>query len=86
MVVNLLRTGEAPGLIGPATAASRDDGSRFRLTIRVEDAGAVCAALATRGVELLDGLIDRAWGMRTASFADPDGHIREVAAKIPDAG
>src|SRR5206468_12511116 len=32
---------------------------------------------------LLNGPIDRPWGMRTAAFADPDGHIWEVAAKIP---
>jgi uncharacterized glyoxalase superfamily protein PhnB len=29
--------------------------------------------------------MDREWGMRTAAFADPDGHIWEVAAKIPAA-
>ena len=85
MVVNLLRVSEAPGLIGPATVASREAGSRFQLTIWVEDTDAACAALVGRGVELLNGPIDRAWGMRTASFADPDGHIWEVAATIPDA-
>ncbi|MET0609013.1 MAG: VOC family protein, partial [Gaiellaceae bacterium] len=28
------------------------------------------------------GPIDRPWGLRTAAFADPDGHVWEVAAKI----
>jgi catechol 2,3-dioxygenase-like lactoylglutathione lyase family enzyme len=86
MVVNLLQVGEAPGLIGPASVASREAGSRFQLTIWVEDTDAACAALAARGVELLNGPVDRAWGMRTASFADPDGHIWEVAAQISGGG
>ena len=39
--------------------------------------------LAARGVELLNRPMDREWGMRTAAFTDPDGHVWEVAAKIP---
>lgn len=84
MVVNLLRVGEAPGLIGPAAVASADAGSRFQLTLWVEDTDAVCETLASRGVQLLNGPIDRAWGRRTAAFADPDGHIWEIAGEIPD--
>jgi uncharacterized glyoxalase superfamily protein PhnB len=49
----------------------------------VDDADAVCAELATRGVELLNGPMNRQWGMRTASFSDPDGHIWEVAQELP---
>jgi lactoylglutathione lyase len=30
--------------------------------------------------------MDRVWGVRTAAFADPDGHVWEVAAKLPDDG
>jgi catechol 2,3-dioxygenase-like lactoylglutathione lyase family enzyme len=86
MIVNLLRTGAAHELIEPATVAGGDAGSRFQLTIRVDDVDAVCSELAAKGVELLNGPIDRAWGMRTACFADPDGHIWEVAARIPEAG
>jgi lactoylglutathione lyase len=83
MIVNLLATSEAHALIGPAVVAGQDAGSRFQLTIGVNDTDAVCEELARRGVELLNGPIDRPWGMRTAAFADPDGHIWEVAAKIP---
>lgn len=83
MIVNLLVTSEAHDLIGPAVVAGQDAGSRFQLTIGVNDTDAVCEELARRGVELLNGPIDRPWGMRTAAFADPDGHIWEVAAKIP---
>ncbi len=82
MIVNLLEVPAAHELIDPATVASAESGSRFQLTIWVDDTDAVCADLRLRGVELLNGPINRPWGMRTASFADPDDHIWEVAAKI----
>ena len=78
-LVNLLQVTEAPGLVGPATVASRDAGVRFQFTLAVEDVDAMCADLTRRGVELLNGPIDRPWGIRTASFRDPGGHIWEVA-------
>jgi len=83
MIVNLLAASEAHDLIGPASVAGPDAGSRFQLTIGVNDVDAVCDEPARRGVELLNGPVDRPWGMRTAAFADPDGHIWEVAAEIP---
>ena len=48
----------------------------------VEDVDAVCSERHARGVALLNGPMDRAWGVRTAAFADPDGHVWEVAAKL----
>jgi uncharacterized glyoxalase superfamily protein PhnB len=45
----------------------------------VDDLDAECAELAARGVELLNGPMDRAWGARTASFRDPGGRIWEIA-------
>ena len=75
---------EAPGLIAPGTVARAvTPGHASSSTIWVEDTDAACAVLAARGVELLNGPIDRAWGMRTASFTDPDGHIWELAASDP---
>jgi lactoylglutathione lyase len=85
MIVNLLNTPGARDLIDPGAVASREAGSRFQFTIGVDDADAVCAELATRGVSLLNGPTNRKWGMRTASFTDPDGHIWEVAQKLPEA-
>ncbi|MFL5920398.1 MAG: VOC family protein [Gaiellaceae bacterium] len=82
LIVNLLAARAAGELIEPAPVASRDAGTRFQLTIWVEDADAVCEQLAATGVELLNGPLDREWGMRTAAFADPDGHVWEVAARI----
>ena len=82
-IVNLLKTPAARELIDPAAVATREAGSRFQLTIWVDDADAVCTELATRGVELLNGPMNREWGMRTASFTDPDGHIWEIAQELP---
>ena len=83
LVVNLLEVRAAHELIAPAEVARGEGGSRFQLTIWVEDADAVCAELESRGITLLNGPINREWGLRTAAFADPDGHIWEVAASIP---
>jgi lactoylglutathione lyase len=83
MIVNLLVAREAHELIGPAVVADQAAGSRFQLTIGVDDTDAACQELGERGVELLNGPIDRPWGLRTAAFADPDGHIWEIASSIP---
>ena len=82
LIVNLLAERAAPELIEPTPVAGRETGERFQLTIWVEDADAVVEQLRSAGVELLNGPVDRPWGMRTAAFADPDGHVWEVAAKI----
>ncbi|GAB3278613.1 hypothetical protein GCM10027589_04760 [Actinocorallia lasiicapitis] len=79
MLINLLRVEAAPELIEPATVAPPDSGSRFQLTLHVDDVDALCATLQARGVELLNGPMDRPWGPRTASFRDPAGHIWEIA-------
>jgi lactoylglutathione lyase len=84
-IITLLGMPAARELIDPGAVASREAGSRFQLTIWVDDADAVCAELARRGVELLNGPVNREWGMRTASFTDLDGHIWEIAQKLPEA-
>lgn len=78
-IINLLQAGEAPGLIAPATVAAPAAGARFQFTIEVDDVDATAAALAARGVQLLNGPMNRPWGIRTASFRDPGGHIWEIA-------
>jgi catechol 2,3-dioxygenase-like lactoylglutathione lyase family enzyme len=86
LIVNLLKTDAAHELIDPAPVGGPDAASRFQLTIWVDDTDAVCSQLADLGVELLNGPMDRAWGVRTASFTDPDGHIWEVAANLAEGG
>ena len=83
-IVNLLARPAAHELIAPASVGGPETGTRFQLTIWVEDANAVVSELGKRGVELLNGPIDREWGMRTAAFTDPDGHIWEVAQQLAE--
>jgi catechol 2,3-dioxygenase-like lactoylglutathione lyase family enzyme len=78
-LINVLTIGEAPSLIEPGKVATPDAGSRVQFTLEVDDVDATCAMLTARGVELLNGPMDRPWGIRTASFMDPAGHIWEVA-------
>lgn len=78
-LINLLMTAEARELIQPGNVAPREAGSRMQFTIDVDDVDAMCAQLVARGVTLINGPIDRPWGIRTACFADPAGHIWEIA-------
>ena len=81
-MINLLTSSAAVSLIDPATVASPGSGSRLQLTLDVENVDAACAELTARGVELLNGPTDREWGIRTASFRDPGGHIWEIAQPL----
>ena len=78
-LINLLKISQADELIAPAKVANREAGTRFVFTIRVDDVDKMCAELASRGVNLLNGPMDRPWGIRTASFMDPAGNIWEIA-------
>ena len=78
-LVNLLDASEAPGLVAPAAVATQEAGVRFQFTLGVDDVDAVCKRLRKRGVELLNGPMNRPWGIRTASLRDPGGHIWEIA-------
>jgi lactoylglutathione lyase len=82
LLLNLLKISEAAELIEPAKVGTSAEGSRFQLTIWVEDADAESASLTAKGVALLNGPMDRPWGVRTAAFADPDGHAWEIAQQL----
>jgi catechol 2,3-dioxygenase-like lactoylglutathione lyase family enzyme len=82
VAVNLLVRTSAAELVEPATVGAPDGGVQFVLTVGVPDTDAVCAELARLGVPVLNGPVDRPWGLRTASFTDPDGHVWEVAHRI----
>ena len=83
-IINLLQVGSAPELIAPAAVGGPGQ-ARFVITVTVDDVDARCAVLAERGVELLNGPMDRPWGIRTASFRDPAGHIWEIAQPLAGA-
>ncbi len=78
-MINLLADTEAPGLIAPAPVAPQESGARSQFTIQVDDVDAQAVRLAELGVPLINGPMDRPWGIRTLLFADPDGHLWELA-------
>ena len=78
-LINVLDISAAGELVEPAQVADHDSGSRLVFTIHVDDVDAKCAELTSRGVQLINGPMDRPWGVRTASFSDPGGHIWEIA-------
>ncbi len=77
--INLLDQLNAHELIEPARVGNSGDGVRFQFTIQLPDVDRVCAELEAKGVQMLNGPITRPWGRRTACFADPDGHVWEMA-------
>jgi len=78
-LVNLLAVTAAPELLAPAVPGGAGAGPRAVYTLAVDDVDATCATLAARGVTLLNGPMDRPWGVRTASFQDPAGNVWEIA-------
>ena len=79
VVVNLVAAAETPELIAPATVGGPGTPARMMITLEVDDVDAACERLRARGVELLNGPLDRPWGPRTAAFADPSGHCWELS-------
>jgi lactoylglutathione lyase len=80
IILNVLQS--AQELVGPRRIAAPDAGSRKCFTIVVPDVDAVCAELTRKGVQILSGPVNRRWGKRTANFADPGGHLYEIAGPI----
>lgn len=78
-LINLLRETAASSLVEPAAVAPSAAGVRFQFTLAVADVDDMCEEVTRRGVVLLNGPMDRPWGVRTASFRDPGGHIWEIA-------
>ena len=81
-MVNLLQQSQADVLVDPLPVGAPHSGPRILLTVRVDDVEMVCDSLKTLGVSLLNGPIDRPWGRRTAAFADPSGHVWDIAQEI----
>ena len=80
--INLLRAEAAGELVspGPLPAATRGHGSYSR---SASTTSTRCARNWPRMEwNLLNGPLNRPWGVRTASFTDPGGHIWEVAQEV----
>ena len=68
-----------PELIEPEPVGT---GTRAMYTIWVDECDAAVELLRGRGVDFLNGPVDRPWGQRTAAFVDPDGHAWEIAQAL----
>ncbi len=76
--INLLKITEASELVAPGQA-ELSAGIRAVYTLPFSDIDLIASDLQAAGVKLLNGPIDRPWGVRTISFQDPSGHTWEIA-------
>jgi lactoylglutathione lyase len=68
-------------LQGEPTATPGAGATAF-LTTFTSDVDALHANLVERGVPFFQTPADQPWGMRTAYFKDPDGHVWEIAQPV----
>jgi len=78
-MINLLAATQADELLGPATLSPQNIGTNAVYTLKCPDVNKAVEELKSKGVEMLNGPVDRPWGIRTASFQDPSGHTWELA-------
>lgn len=69
-------------LSAEAVATQHPPRASSQLVAFVDDVDAAYADFVAKGVEFVREPVDRAWGMRTAHFRDPDGNIWEIARPI----
>ena len=81
-ILKLEKESTARERLAPVEVGAQSAGSRGMFTIWVDDMEAACAELAERGVALINGPTDTAWGTRNAQFADPGGHVWGIAQDL----
>ena len=77
LVLGLRSRDNARRQFADAVAASRT-GASHQVTVHVDDVDGFAARLSDGGADVLHPPTDQAWGMRSASFRDPDGHVWEI--------
>jgi catechol 2,3-dioxygenase-like lactoylglutathione lyase family enzyme len=83
MQLHLLSIAGAQDLLtNEAVAAQPSAGAGSQLVAFVDDVDAAYADLTAKGVEFIRQPEDRFWGMRTAHFRDPDGHVWEISRQV----
>jgi lactoylglutathione lyase len=78
----VLQAGRARVQLQGEPTATPGAGATAFLTTFTGDVDALHANLAERGVHFFQRPTDQPWGMRTAYFKDPDGHVWEIAEPI----
>jgi predicted enzyme related to lactoylglutathione lyase len=80
--VNLLQIANADELLEPDHPAP--SGIRAVYTLGVDSVDDTAATIQARGGALLNGPMNRPWGIRTASIQDPNGHVWEFSGPISE--
>ena len=84
LFLRLLRREEAESeMLGQVPVGDARAGTTVQLAFRVEDTDTLCRELAERGISVVYGPVDRPWGVRSAAFVDPDGHVWQFSSDIP---
>jgi catechol 2,3-dioxygenase-like lactoylglutathione lyase family enzyme len=80
----MIMLGECPDDMHP----SQLGGHNYFAYLRVDDVNGYYAQLTQKGINSLDGIADKPWGMREFGIRTPDGHRIMIGQKIglPTAG
>ena len=79
-MINLLHVSAVDALIAPTAMAG--PGVRAVYTLQVPSVDAIADRLQDAGLVLMNGPMDRPWGIRTISLQDPSGHVWEMSQPI----
>lgn len=71
--------GAAQMVSSPPLDLSLEGSPRVLLAAGGEDVDAAYRELSAKGVQFLRPPTDQPWGLRTAYFADPEGHLWEIS-------
>ena len=81
-VLNLIPTKSAPELVSPMPIADTSAASSNLFTIQVPEVDQLAEKLIGKGANVLNGPMDRSWGIRTLTIADPSGYTWEFSAPL----
>ncbi len=81
LVLGLRQRDNAARQFGGAVAPA-GTGASHQFTVVVDDVDDRFARIVARGAEPVQAPADQEWGMRSAAFRDPDGHVWELCQPI----
>ena len=81
-VFYLIPTKSAPELVAPMPISDTALASGNLFTIQVPEVDLLAEKLTNKGLNILNGPMDRSWGIRTLTIADPSGYTWEFSAPL----
>ena len=78
----LLEFAAAAEMVGEAMIGQQGAGHEVLLCADVDDVDAAYKTLTDKGVAFLKPPKDQPWGIRSAYFADPEGHLWELRRQL----